>query len=218
MRTIVIGGGHPAYFAITAFREIDPMGKIVVIEFTSEKVEVAKKTFPYVEAVFSSIDKVEEYVTSNRSLIDVLVSATESDSLNLRYAKHSIKNEIPIVIAILNNPLNEPIFIMENIKYIINPYKTIISKVKEIVNKFKVNKIYEFSKFDGGIYAFKIENAEILRKIRSFILKRDSPFFTLSIDNKLRSGPVENIDVGDVVYIACLDKDIKDFLEKIEVG
>lgn len=215
MRSIVIGGGHLAYFTITTLREIDPEGKIIVIEFTSEKVEMVKKTFPYTETVFSSIDKVEEYITSNRSLIDVLVSATESDALNLKYAKHSIMNEIPIVITVLNNPLNEPIFIREKIRYIINPYKTIGPKVKEIVNKFKVNRIYEFSRFDGGIYAFKIEDTETLRRVRSFILKKDLPFFTVSIDNKIRSSTLENIEVGDIVYIACLDKDIRDFLEKI---
>jgi len=218
MRSIVIGGGHLAYFTVAALREIDPKGRIIIIEFTSEKVEMLKKTFPYAETVFSSIDKVEEYIIENRSLIDVLVSATDSDTLNLRYAKHSIKNEVPIVIAILNNPLNEPIFIKEKIKYVINPYKTITSKVKEIVNKFRVNMIYEFSKINAGIYALKIEDAKMLRKVQSFILKNDSPFFIVSVDDRVRAGSVENIQVGDVVYISCLDKDIRSFIEKIREG
>lgn len=215
MRSIVVGGGHLAYFAVTALREIDPKGRIIIIEFTFEKVEMLKKTFPYAEAVLSSIDKVEKYIAENRSLIDVLVSATDSDALNLRYAKHSIKNNVPIVIAILNNPLNESIFAKENIKYVINPYKTITSKIKEIVNKFRVNVIYEFSMIDAGIYAFKIEDAKILQKIQGFILKNNSPFFVVSADNRIRAGPVENIQVGDVVYISCPDKDIRGFLEKI---
>jgi hypothetical protein len=89
------------------------MGRIIVIEFTSEKVEMLKKTFPFAEAVLLSIEEVEDYVSGNRFLIDVLVSATDSDALNLRYAKHAIKSGVPIVIAILNNPLNEPIFVKE---------------------------------------------------------------------------------------------------------
>jgi len=218
MRSIVIGGGHLAYFTVIALREIDPKGRIMIVEFTSEKVEMLKKTFPYVETVLSSMDKVEEYITENRSLIDVLVSATDSDALNLRYARHSVKSEVPIVIAILNNPLNELIFLKENIKYVINPYKTITSKIKEIVNKSRVNIIYEFSRINAGIYALKIDDAKILRKVQSFILKNDSPFFIVSIDDKVRAGSVENIQVGDVVYISCLDKDIKGFLEKIREG
>lgn len=218
MRSIVIGGGHLAYFTVITLREIDPKGRIMIVEFTSEKVEMLKKTFPYVETVLSSMDKVEEYITENRSLIDVLVSATDSDALNLRYARHSVKSEVPIVIAILNNPLNELLFLKENIKYVINPYKTITSKIKEIVNKSRVNIIYEFSRINAGIYALKIEDAKILRKVQSFILKNDSPFFIVSIDDKVRAGSVENIQVGDVVYISCLDKDIKGFLEKIREG
>jgi Trk K+ transport system NAD-binding subunit len=218
VRSIVIGGGHLAYFTVKALREVDPKGRIIIIEFTSEKIEMLKKTFPYVETMLSSIDKVEEYITENRSLIDVLVSATDSDALNLRYAKYSIRNEVPIVIAILNNPLNEPIFLKENIKYVINPYKTITSKVKEIVNKFRVNIIYEFSKFSAGIYALKIEDAKTLRKVQSFILKNDSPFFIVSIDNKVRAGPIENIQVGDIVCVSCLDKDIRSILGKIKEG
>ncbi|MEM3544849.1 MAG: NAD-binding protein [Nitrososphaerota archaeon] len=218
MRSVVIGGGHLAYFAVTTLREIDSKGRIVIIEFTSEKIEMLKKTFPYAEAIQQSVDKVEEYIVKNRSLIDILISATDSDALNLRYAKHSVRNEIPIVIAVLNNPLNEPIFRRENIKYLINPYKTITSKVKEIVNKFLANTIYEFSRINGGIYALKIEDARILRKVRNFILKNDPPFFSTSVDSRVRTSSAENIEVGDVVYVACLDKDIKDLLEKIKEG
>jgi len=218
MRSIVIGGGHLAYFTVTALREIDPKGRIIIVEFTSEKIEMLKKTFPYVETELSSVDKVEEYITQNRSLIDVLISATDSDALNLRYAKHSIKNGVPIVITILNNPLNEPIFLKENVKYIINPYKTITSKIKEIINKFRVNIIYEFSKINAGIYALKIEDAKTLRKVQSFILKNDPPFFIISIDDKVRAGSIENIQVGDIVYISCLDKDIRSILGKIKEG
>jgi len=215
VRSVVVGGGHLAYFAITTLGEIDPKGRITIIEFTSEKVEMLKKAFPFAEAVLSSIEGVEDYVSGNRLLIDVLVSATDSDALNLRYAKHAIKNDVPIVIAILNNPLNEPIFIKENVKYVVNPYKTIMSKIKEIVGKFRVNVVYEFSKVDGGIYAIKVEDARTLRKVRSFILKNDSPFFVLSADKRIRASSVENIQIGDVVYVSCHDKEVRGLLKKV---
>ena len=215
MRSVVIGGGHLAYFAIMALREMDPSGKIVVIEFTSEKVDMLKKTFPSTEAVLSSIEGVEDYISKSRFLIDVLVVATDSDALNLRYAKHSIKNDVPIVIAILNNPLNEPIFARENVRYVINPYKTITSKIKEIVGKFDVNVVYEFSKIDGGIYAIKVENAKTLKRVRGFILKNDSPFFVLSADKRIRAGSLEDIQIGDVVYVPCHSREIKSFLRKM---
>ena len=215
MRSVVIGGGHLAYFVIMALREMDPSGRIVVIEFTSEKVEMLKKTFPFVEAVLSSIEEVEDYISKNRFLIDTLVAATDSDALNLRYAKYSIKSDVPIVIAILNNPLNEPIFARENVRYVINPYKTITSKIKEIVGKFDVNVVYEFSKIDGGIYAIKVEDAKTLRRVRSFILKNDSLFFVLSADKRIRAGSVEDIQIGDVVFVPCHGREIRGLLKKV---
>lgn len=215
MRSVVVGGGHLAYFAIKALEEMDPKGRIIVIEFTSEKVDMLKKTFPFAEAVLSSIEEVEDYVSGNRFLIDVLVSATDSDALNLRYAKHAIKSGVPIVIAILNNPLNEPIFAKEGVKYVINPYKTIKSKIKEIVGKFRVNVVYEFSKVDGGVYALKVEDSKTLRKVKSFILKNDSPFFVLSADKRIRTCSVEDIQVGDVVYVSCHDREVRGLLKRM---
>jgi len=215
VRSVVIGGGHLAYFAITALRDIDPRGRLTIIEFTSEKVEMLKKTFPFADVVLSSIEGVEEYISRNRFLIDVLVSATDSDALNLRYAKHSIKIDLPIVIAILNNPLNEPVFAKENVRYVINPYKTIGSKIKEIVGKFRVNVIHEFSKVEGGIYAIKVEDAKTLRRVQSFVLKSDTPFFVLSTDKRIRASSAKDIQIGDVIYLACHDREIKGLLKKI---
>ncbi len=142
MRTLVIGGGHPAYFVINAVKESDPGGKITVIEFTKEKAEVLSKTFPYAEVLSMRIDEVDDYIRSNSVVLDAVIPATESDSLNLRYAKTALESSIHLTITVLNNPLNEEIFRKEGIKYIVNPFSHISSKIKEILGTYHVNIIY----------------------------------------------------------------------------
>lgn len=132
MRTLVIGGGHSAYFAANAIREMDPKGKLIIIEFTSEKVDVLSKMFPFAELIHREIDEVEEYIRGNGSILDAVITATESDSLNLRYCKVAKENAIPLTISIVNNPLNSEIFLNEGITYIINPYKLIPMELSEI--------------------------------------------------------------------------------------
>jgi magnesium-transporting ATPase (P-type) len=75
--------------------------------------------------------------------------------------------------------------------------------------------VYEFSKVDGGVYALKVEDSKTLRKVKSFILKNDSPFFVLSADKRIRTCSVEDIQVGDVVYVSCHDREVRGLLKKM---
>ncbi|MEM4647500.1 MAG: NAD-binding protein, partial [Candidatus Nezhaarchaeales archaeon] len=115
MRVLLIGGGHSAYFAAETIRKIDLSGKLIIVEFTSEKVYVLSKLFPFAEMIQLDIDEVEGYIRANGRILDAVVAATESDSLNLRYCKVAKESNIPLVITIINNPLNAEIFLKEGI-------------------------------------------------------------------------------------------------------
>jgi len=171
LRTVLIGGGsHSAYFAINAVREIDPYGRLVVIEFTSEKVDVLSRMFPFAELIRLDIDEVDSYVRSNSSIIDVVITATESDALNLRYCKMSKENAIPIIISIINNPLNAKIFADEGITYVINPYDFIHRELAEILEA-DVNILYRFHKTDILLASIKISKDALLHYLRKEIGK-----------------------------------------------
>lgn len=166
MRTLLIGGGsHSAYFAINAIREIDPYGKLVVIEFTSEKVDVLSRMFPFAELIRLDVDEVESYIRSNSSIIDLVVTATESDALNLRYCKISKENAIPIIISIINNPLNAKIFINEGITYIINPYDFIPKELAEILDA-EVNVPYCFHRADVLLASIRVSKDALLYHLK----------------------------------------------------
>lgn len=159
------GGSHSAYFAINAIREIDPYGKLVVIEFTSEKVDVLSRMFPFAELIRLEVDDVESYIRSNSSIIDVVIAATESDALNLRYCKLSKENAIPIIVSIINNPLNAKIFISEGITYIINPYDFISKELAEILDA-DVNIPHRFHRTEVLLASIKISKDTLLSHLK----------------------------------------------------
>ncbi len=168
MRTLLIGGGHSAYFAANAIREIDPDGKLIIIEFTSEKVEVLSKTFPFAEVILQEIDEVEDYIKVNGGIVDAVIAATESDSLNLRYCKIARESAIPLAISILNNPLNREIFLKEGITYLINPYSLIPIELSEILCA-PMNIFYRSPKYNLVIASIRISDERLLLELRKAI-------------------------------------------------
>ena len=214
MRVLLIGGGHSAYFAANAIKEIDPTGKLIIIEFTSEKVEVLSKTFPFAEVLHQEIDEVESYIKTNASILDALIAATESDSLNLRYCKVGRENAIPLIIAILNNPLNYEIFAKEGIRYIINPYSFIPVELSEILGS-ATNIIYKLPAGGVMLASIKIESEEHMHKLRKELDKSND----ISMIFVSRSGEIKNslseLDLGGRLYLLGSEKKIKNILKMV---
>ncbi|MEM4425768.1 MAG: NAD-binding protein, partial [Candidatus Nezhaarchaeales archaeon] len=161
MRVLLIGGGHSAYFAAETIRKIDLSGKLIIVEFTSEKVYVLSKLFPFAEMIQLDIDEVEGYIRANGRILDAVVAATESDSLNLRYCKVAKESNIPLVITIINNPLNAEIFLKEGITFIVNPYKMIPIELSEILDA-KVNILYSFHRTGVQVVSIKVGDRRLL--------------------------------------------------------
>ena len=214
MRTLIIGGGHPAYFVINAVKESDPGGKITIIEFTKEKAEVLSKTFPYAEVLSMNINGVEDYIRSNSVLLDAVISATESDSLNLRYARTALRNSIPITITVLNNPLNEEIFRKEGIRYIVNPFSHIASKVKEILGTYTVNIIYEFSRRNLLICGLRIQDSQTLNKLLNNLPIEGVASVFVAVDGSIEPD-AERLSVGGTLYLMGERDKIKKLLKSV---
>jgi len=214
LRTLLIGGGHAAYFVANAIRESDIGGKLVIIEFTREKVEVLSKTFPSAEVIVQSIDEVEQYIRGNSVVLDAVIAATESDALNLRYSKIALQNSIPLVIAVLNNPLNTEIFKKEGIKYIVNPYSLIPVKIKEILGITKANILYEFTSKDLMICMVKINDENDVRKIKKKLVKSSLSYLFETVDGEVKPS-IDNLSKGGTLYIMGRKESVKKILKRI---
>jgi len=215
LRTLIIGGGHSAYFAANAIKEIDPEGKLIMIEFTTEKVNVLSKTFPFAEVILQEIDGVEEYIKNNGSILDAVVAATESDSLNLRYCKVAKESAIPLTISILNNPLNREIFLKEGITYIIDPYSVIPVELSEILGS-PMNIIYKSPKDRILITSIRLSEEKLLQKLR----KELSRSLEISAIFVSQSGEITNtlrdIDLGGRVYLIGAQEKLEKILKIVK--
>ena len=215
MRTLIIGGGHSAYFAANAIKEIDPDGKLIMIEFTTEKVNVLSKTFPFAEVILQEIDGVEEYIKNNGSILDAVVAATESDSLNLRYCKVAKESAIPLTISILNNPLNREIFLKEGITYIIDPYSVIPVELSEILGS-PMNIIYKSPKDRILVTSIRLSEEKLLQKLR----KELSRSLEISAIFVSQSGEITNtlrdIDLGGRVYLIGAQEKLEKILKIVK--
>ena len=215
MRTLIIGGGHSAYFAANAIKEIDPEGKLIMIEFTTEKVNVLSKTFPFAEVILQEIDGVEEYIKNNGSILDAVVAATESDSLNLRYCKVAKESAIPLTISILNNPLNREIFLKEGITYIIDPYSVIPVELSEILGS-PMNIIYKSPKDRILVTSIRLSEEKLLQKLR----KELSRSLEISAIFVSQSGEITNtlrdIDLGGRVYLIGAQEKLEKILKMVK--
>jgi len=215
LRTLIIGGGHSAYFAANAIKEIDPEGKLIMIEFTTEKVNVLSKTFPFAEVILQEIDGVEEYIKNNGSILDAVVAATESDSLNLRYCKVAKESAIPLTISILNNPLNREIFLKEGITYIIDPYSVIPVELSEILGS-PMNIIYKSPKDRILVTSIRLSEEKLLQKLR----KELSRSLEISAIFVSQSGEITNtlrdIDLGGRVYLIGAQEKLEKILKMVK--
>jgi len=200
LRTLLIGGGHSAYFAANAIRKIDPNGKLIIIEFTSEKVEVLSKTFPFAEVILQEIDEVENYIKVNGGIIDAVIAATESDSLNLRYCKIARETVIPLAISILNNPLNREIFLKEGITYIINPYSLIPVELAEILGA-SINVLYKSARSNLVIASVKILDESFLLELEKMMKQSSGASAVLVSKAGEITTSLKEADLGGRLYL-----------------
>lgn len=211
MRTLLIGGGHSAYFAANAIREIDPNGKLIIIEFTSERVDVLSKMFSFAELIQLEIDEVEEYIRGNGSILDAVITATESDSLNLRYCKVAKENAIPLTISVINNPLNTEILLNEGITYIINPYNLIPRELSEIFDA-GTNVLYKFQGTEISMASIKISDEQFLLQLRREMAhSRDLSAIFVSRSGEITNS-VEEVGLGGRAYIIGSEKTVEKVL------
>jgi len=212
VRTIVFSGlTHAGYLAVKAMREIDPNGKLIIVEPTDEKSEVAKKQFPWAEVLKQGIDESIRYLVENSEVIDVVIACSDSDAVNYRFCKAAIEAGIPLVIPILNNPLNKPLFKRGGIKTLIDPFSTIESRLNEILKPSGVIPLYESLNGKIALLAYR-STASFKPKT----LKKDSATLLVSkMDGSATRRP-KSVGKGETLYVLGEKETVKKYLESVE--
>lgn len=144
MRIVVFSGmTHTGSLALAALREADPAGKIIVVEPTIEKSAAAKKQYPWAEVLRKGIDEFIEYLRENSELIDVFVACSDSDATNYRFCKTAVDVGVPVVIPVLNNPMNRELFQRSGVTMVVDPYSSIRPKLLEVLKASGELLLYE---------------------------------------------------------------------------
>jgi Trk K+ transport system NAD-binding subunit len=212
LRTIVFSGlTHAGYLTVRAMREIDPNGKLIVVEATAEKLEVAKKQFPWAEVLRQGIDESIKYLTENSEVIDVVIACSDSDAVNYRFCKAAIEVGIPLVIPVLNNPLNKPLFQRGGIKTVIDPFSTIELRLHEILKPSGIIPLYE--SLNGKIVLFAYRS---LVTFKPKTLKKGAAAILASKINGSATRRPRSVGKGETLYVLGEKETVKKYLESAQ--
>ncbi len=212
MRTVVFGGlTHTGIFVVRFLREVDPKGRLIVVEPTVEKAEMAKKQFTEAEVIKKNIDEFVQYLRENAGLIDVFVSCADSDAINYKFCSTALEAGIPVIITVINNPLNRALFQRSGIRLIIDPFSTIGPRLLEILKPAGAISLYE--SFDGhvALAAYKAEKPfkPVKLPIEEVVL------MVLKPDGSIKINP-EKVAEGETLYVFGRKEAVKVFLERVK--
>jgi len=210
LRIVVFSGmTHTGGLAVATLREADPEGKLIIVEPTVEKSATAKKQFPWAEVLKKNVDEFIEYLKETAQLIDVFVACSDSDAVNYRFCKTALDVGVPMVIPVLNNPLNRELFQRSGVSIIVNPYASIKPKLLEAL------------KADGEISLYESLNSQIVLHAYkpTSRVKLESPegevcFLAVKADGSTVS-KVREVDKNEVLYVLGVKDAVRRCLESV---
>ena len=213
MRIVVFSSlTHTGGLAVAALREVDPSGKFIVIEPTVEKSAAARKQYPWAEVLKKNPDEFLEYLKENAELIDVFVACSDSDAINYRFCRAALDLGVPLVIPVLNNPLNRELFQRSGISMIIDPYASIRQRLLEALRREGEIPLYESLNSQVVLHAYRPrEKVRLEAKAAGVVL------LTVKADGTVKSG-VEQVEKDETLYILGAKADVAKYLEGIRTA
>jgi len=212
LRTVVFEGlTHTGIFAVNAVREADPEGRLIIVEPTIEKAEVAKKQFTWAEVLKKNIDEFVQYLKENASLIDVFVSCSDSDAINYKFCNTALESGIPVIIAVLNNPMNRSLFHRSGIRLIVDPFSTIAPQLLEILKPS--GEIFLYESYNGHIALAAYKAGEAFKPVKSPL--EEVVLMVVKPDGSVKINP-EKVSKGEILYVFGRKEAVKNFLERVK--
>ena len=211
MRTVIFEGlTHTGVFTVRAVKDADPKGKLIVVEPTVEKAEVAKKQFVGAEILKKGVDEFIQYLKENASLIDVFISCSDSDAVNYKFCSAALEAGIPVIITVLNNPLNRSLFQRSGVRLIVDPFSTITPHLLEILKPSGVIPLYE--SFNGHVALASYKAGETFKPPKT---SGDIVSMVVKKDGSVKINP-DKVEKGEVLYIFGRRDAVRKFSESVK--
>jgi Trk K+ transport system NAD-binding subunit len=203
---------HTGGLAVAALREADPEGKLIIVEPTVEKSAAAKKQFPWAEVLKKNVDEFIEYLKENAQLIDVFVACSDSDAVNYRFCKTALDMGVPMVIPVLNNPLNRELFQRSGVSIIVNPYASIKPKLLEALKAGGEIPLYESLNSQVVLQAYKPTS-----RVKLEVSEGEVCLLAVKADGSAVSR-VKEIDRNEMLYVLGVSDAVRRCLESVRTA
>jgi len=213
LRIVVFSGmTHTGGLAVAALREADPEGKLIIVEPSVEKSGAAKKQFPWAEVLKKNVDEFIEYLKENAQLIDVFVACSDSDAVNYRFCKTALDMGVPMVIPVLNNPLNRELFQRSGVSIIVNPYASIKPKLLEALKAGGEIPLYESLNSQVVLQAYKPTS-----RVKLEVSEGEVCLLAVKADGSAVSR-VKEIDRNEMLYVLGVSDAVRRCLESVRAA
>ena len=203
---------HTGGLAVAALREADPEGKLIIVEPSVEKSGAAKKQFPWAEVLKKNVDEFIEYLKENAQLIDVFVACSDSDAVNYRFCKTALDMGVPMVIPVLNNPLNRELFQRSGVSIIVNPYASIKPKLLEALKAGGEIPLYESLNSQVVLQAYKPTS-----RVKLEVSEGEVCLLAVKADGSAVSR-VKEIDRNEMLYVLGVSDAVRRCLESVRAA
>jgi len=162
VRHIVVGFSHYTPLILTALREVDPAGAIIVIDRSREAAEALASLVGGKPVPGEPIDpRIQEAAEVEKA--DVLIASSDSDALNIKVSEAAKKvYRVPVVIALVNNPANSEEAIARGADYVLSPSSPLQSHIKAILSMDTWVKTTTPEFFGIDIYLYRVVKTSVL--------------------------------------------------------
>ncbi len=207
MRHIVIGSSHYTALVLSAVRETDPAGLIIMIDRSREAAETLVSSIGGSFIVGDPTDpRIQEAAGMDKA--DTLIATSDSDALNIKIAEIAKKNyKIPLVITLVNNPLNLEEAIARGSDYAISPSSPVQSQIKAIISTDKWVKATTPEFFGIDIYLYRTVKTSVLgitlSQIREELRGHDAYVIGLTKTGSIIRDPSYELREGDVIVVVA---------------
>ncbi len=207
MRHIVLGSSHYTPLIVTAIRESDPTGIIVILDRSRETAEALANMVGGKPVDGDPMDpRIQEKAEMEKA--DIFIASSDSDAMNIKISEVAKKNyRIPLVITIINNPANIEEAISRGADYVISPSSPLQSHIKAILSTDKWVKASTPEFFGIDIYLYRAVKTSMLgitlSQIREELRGFEAYIVGLTKTGSLIRDPTYELREGDVIILVA---------------
>jgi Trk K+ transport system NAD-binding subunit len=207
LRHIVLGSSHYTPLILSALRETDPAGLIIIMDRSREAAETLANM---VGGKPVSGDPMDPRTLEKADIekADIFIASSDSDAMNIKISEAAKKNyKIPLVITLVNNPANIEEAVARGADYVISPSSPLQSHIKAILSTDKWVKTTTPEFFGIDIYLYRVVRTSMLgitlSQIRDELRGVEAYIVGLTKAGSLIRDPTYELREGDVIILVA---------------